>query len=246
MVFFHLTPQGRENARQAAATSHTSPAPHTITWTPPKYTVSDAFRMFSRRTNGHGWVRIIRAPSFRGTSCWFFLTFLFFTLGIVYVSVLYSNYAQYETGRRCFGDRARSGTVVVDTPSAPPRVGTAVASTDKYDFRSVCRNVYPLHRRQAPLSKCHCLLQQSRQSVQRNQTSHFSLDFSSAHSLLQIVNAQPDSYNQSLRKIPANIDSLFKEQDYYIGKLKVPLTCTVSAQTIGVLGDIYYICSILG
>lgn len=157
----------------------------------PKYTVSDAFRMFARRTNGHGWGRIIRARSFRGTTIWFTLTTLAFAAGVVYTALLYANYAQYETGRRCFRAEHGAARWLLTRPGAPPRVGTAVASTDKYDFRSVCRNVYPLDGRQAAFPQCHCLLEQSHQSVQRNETSHFCLDLSYIHSLSRSLTPSP-------------------------------------------------------
>uniref|UniRef100_A0A914VQF6 Uncharacterized protein n=1 Tax=Plectus sambesii TaxID=2011161 RepID=A0A914VQF6_9BILA len=160
---FHLTPQARENARraaEAAATNGHHPTAPLPPYTPPKYTVSDAFRMFARRTNGHGWIRTSRARSFWATNCWFILTLIVFIAAIVYTALLWANYAQYET-----------------ETSIHSMVG-------KLPFPSVtvCSN--------NPIK------------------------------VSSIVNAQPDSYRQSLQKIPANIDSLFKEQDYYIGKLK--------------------------
>ena len=54
--------------------------------------------MFCRRTNGHGWRRIVRAPTLRGTTIWFVLTYLFFGGGLIYTFIRWSNYINYETG----------------------------------------------------------------------------------------------------------------------------------------------------
>ena len=67
-------------------------------WQAPRSTISDVFRMFCRRTNGHGWRRIVRAPTLRGTTVWFALTYLFFGGGLIYTFVRWSDYINYETG----------------------------------------------------------------------------------------------------------------------------------------------------